>query len=129
MQKDNEAFTTFLDETAERLVDMEQAVMDLEVAGRNFDDSLVHGMFRDAHSIKGSANLLGLGNIEKVAHKLENVLDRVRNHQVAPNPALCQAMLEALDKIGELVDHIEMIRLIDIGQVVSRLEQLAKPDN
>ncbi len=66
-------------------------------------DELLNSLFRDAHSIKAGANLLGLCALETVAHRLENVLDGLRTRRLLTGPSLCQALLDGLDLLQELV--------------------------
>ena len=43
-------------------------------AGRAAPDA-VDSLFRDAHTIKGAAGMLGLGEIHVLAHAVEEILD------------------------------------------------------
>ena len=60
-------------------------------------------MFRDAHSIKAGANLLNLRQVERAAHKLENVLDQLRAGRIAATPEVCQVLLDGVDLLREIL--------------------------
>jgi chemotaxis protein histidine kinase CheA len=101
-ENDSEVLAAFAEESAERLNLLETGLLELE---RSLDPlpELLNSMFRDAHSIKAGANLLHLDSLELVAHRLENVLDGLRTRQICNGPEVCQALLDGLDLLRELV--------------------------
>lgn len=114
---------TFLAETDDRLLDIESGILAMESFGSRMDPELIHAIFRDAHSVKAGANLLNLRNIETLAHRLENILDMVRHGRITPDDALISCLLEALDRIRELVENLEASDRMDIS---AQLESLAR---
>jgi two-component system chemotaxis sensor kinase CheA len=89
---DAELTDIFRDEAAERLGQMETALLAVESgdAGAESVDSL----FRNAHTIKGAAGMLGLDDIRVLAHAVEDVLAGVRGTGVFP-PGLAAPLLRA----------------------------------
>ena len=89
---DDELTDIFRDEAAERLDQMETALLAVESGdtGAEFVDSL----FRNAHTIKGAAGMLGLGDIRALAHAVEEVLAGVRDAEVF-RPGLASPLLRA----------------------------------
>jgi two-component system chemotaxis sensor kinase CheA len=89
---DAELTDIFRDEAAERLDQMETALLAVESgdAGAESVDSL----FRNAHTIKGAAGMLGLDDIRALAHAVEDVLAGVRGTGVFP-PELAAPLLRA----------------------------------
>ena len=65
-----ELIRTFLAEAEETFVHMEQGLVALE--GRPNDDQLLHALFRDAHTVKGAAGLVGFDPVRDLAHDLED---------------------------------------------------------
>ena len=63
---------TFLEETQENLVSMEQALVALEA--HPDDDEALRAVFRGAHTIKGNAATLGFRAVAELAHAFEDVL-------------------------------------------------------
>ncbi len=61
---------TFLAEAEETFVNMEQALVALE--SRPDDGQLLHGLFRNAHTLKGAAGLVGFDAVRDLSHDLEN---------------------------------------------------------
>jgi chemotaxis protein histidine kinase CheA/ActR/RegA family two-component response regulator len=64
---------------------------------------LLRNAKRAAHTLKGSANILGIRGVAKLAHRLEDILEicEVSNH--APSPARAQALTAAADCLEQMV--------------------------
>jgi two-component system chemotaxis sensor kinase CheA len=86
---------TFLAEAEETFVHMEQALVALEA--RPGDDQLLHGLFRDAHTLKGAAGLVGFDAVRDLAHDLEDVLERVRRRTLRVSDRLVTLLLRSVD--------------------------------
>ncbi|MCL6499652.1 MAG: Hpt domain-containing protein, partial [Firmicutes bacterium] len=63
----------FLSEADEHLQALEEGALQLERHGPT--PELVAGLFRSAHTLKGSAGALGFQRIAKLAHAVEEVLE------------------------------------------------------
>ena len=86
---------TFLVEAEETFVHMEQALVALEA--RPNDDQLLHGLFRDAHTLKGAAGLVGFDPVRELAHDLEDVLERLRKRTLAVSDTVVTLLLRSVD--------------------------------
>ncbi|WP_018123437.1 Hpt domain-containing protein [Desulfovibrio oxyclinae] len=113
----------FIEETEERLNSVESGLLNIEQG--KLDDTVIHGIFRDAHSIKAGANLLKLQNIETLAHKLENILEMIRKKQGTPTDMTFTALLETVDKLRELVENVEKSNEISIRLQEAMLNMVA----
>lgn len=100
----DQALQTFLIEARELLQAMEEALLNLE--SEPDDKEAIGAVFRAAHTIKGSAGLFGLEPIVSFTHVAENVLDKVRNGEIAVNSDLIAVLLSAGDHIGDLVEQV-----------------------
>ena len=82
----------FRDESAERLDQMDTVLLAVEsgAAGAETIDSL----FRNAHTIKGAAGMLGFDDVRALAHAAEDVLASVRTAGVFP-PDFAAPLLRA----------------------------------
>ncbi|WP_040368457.1 Hpt domain-containing protein [Paucidesulfovibrio longus] len=125
---DPEVLSTYLSESEDRLMDIESGVLALESYGEEIDEELIHSVFRDAHSIKAGANLLGLVNIERLAHGLENVLDLIREGRLVPDKIVASLLLEAVDTINELFEDVLVSDERDISDLHEQLCYLAEVD-
>src|SRR6266511_561698 len=86
---------TFLEEAEETFVHMEQALVALE--SRPDDDELLHGLFRDAHTVKGAAGLVAFDTVRDLSHDLESVLERLRKKTLPVTDVLVTLLLHSVD--------------------------------
>lgn len=121
---DDEILAMFLEDVREHLVDINADLMDIEEAGDRFDSELVNKVFRTAHSIKGSAGFLGLLKIRDLSHRIESVLDMIRGREMSPTPAVVSVILQAFDRLGEMVEDVHHSESFDIEVHVAALTAL-----
>ncbi len=121
---DDEIMAMFVEDTKENLASIETDLLDLEEAGDDFDPELINRVFRTAHSIKGAAGFLALNAVRDLAHKIENVLDLVRNGELTPNRRVVDAVLAAFDRLADLVDAPDHGAQGDIAAHVETLTSL-----
>ncbi len=123
-QDDKEIIDTFITECQDHLEDLESGILALEE--NVSDDNLVHNMFRAAHSIKASANLLEFKNIESIAFCLEEVLQEIRIKKTILRSEQVSLFLKSLDRLGELVENLERSDLLDISPLVNKLNEMMR---
>ena len=114
MIEDDDTLQMYIEESYEHLEDIENDLLAIEKAGSDFDTDLVNKVFRAAHSIKGGAGFVGLSNIKKLAHKIENVLGMMRGREISPQPEVISTILKAFDKLRFMIDDIENSETVDI---------------
>jgi len=124
MSFDDELLDEFVVEANEHLADIENQLLSIEAAGKNFDIELVNEVFRGIHSIKGAAGFLGMTKLNDLAHSLENILNMLRTSELVPNPAIIDVMLRSADRLKELVNDIHNSNDADISNYVDALEQI-----
>jgi two-component system chemotaxis sensor kinase CheA len=91
----------FVEEASEHLETLESGFMQLE---KTPDDSeLLNAIFRSAHTIKGSSGTVGLPDIAKFTHVMEEILESLRAGELSTNKQMISTLLEALDMIKEMV--------------------------
>jgi len=93
----------FVSEAEELLVEMEDALLELE---ERQDDELLNQIFRAAHTIKGSAGLFGFDHIISFTHVVENVLDDMRNCLIPITSELITVLMRSKDHIGKLIEAL-----------------------
>jgi chemosensory pili system protein ChpA (sensor histidine kinase/response regulator) len=64
---------------------------------------LLRNAKRAAHTLKGSANILGIRGVAKLAHRLEDILEICENENEAPSSARAQALMSAADCLEQMV--------------------------
>ena len=90
----------FREEAGERLDRIVEGLLALE-RGTGGTDA-IHGLFREAHSIKGSAGMMGLDEAHEIAHALEDVLAQARAAG-ALDQLLVEPLLAATDALRRAV--------------------------
>lgn len=98
---DEELRNLFRAESDEHLQHLEAGL--LQLARTPKDQGLLEEVFREAHSLKGSSRMLGLNDIQQLAHEIENMLSDVRQGTVMLSEESITPQLAKLDKIRELV--------------------------
>ncbi len=91
----------FREETAENVRAIADGLIALERSPA--DRATLDAIFRAAHTIKGSARLLGFSEVGRVGHALESLLDALRAGLIALTPALNDLLLQANDATLALV--------------------------
>ena len=64
----------------------------------------VGGLFRAIHTIKGMGATMGYAGTADLAHRLENLLDALRQGSVTPAPALFQLLFRSVDALATSVE-------------------------
>ena len=86
-------YQVFFEESEEHLAAMESLLLGLDIANPDIED--LNAIFRAAHSIKGSAGTFGFTDLAETTHILENLLDRIRKSELALQPDMVDAFLQA----------------------------------
>lgn len=123
---DDETLQMYVEESSEHLGDIENDLLAIEQAGQNMDEELVNKVFRAAHSIKGGAGFLGLSKIKDLGHKIENVLDMIRNRELAPDPDVINVVLLAFDKLRDMIQNVAESNNADIDEHLAALTAAAE---
>lgn len=121
---DDEIMREFLTESREHLETIENDLLLIEKPDTPDKESLINTVFRAAHSIKGGAGFLGLATIKELAHKTENVLDRVRSGDIEPSPEVVNVLLQAFDRLRELLSDPANSDQESVEDLLTALEQL-----
>jgi two-component system chemotaxis sensor kinase CheA len=103
--EDQELLDGFLSETTELLEKLDDDLITLEKASD--DTELMNRIFRSIHTIKGASSFLGFDLLVKVAHKTEDVLNRLRKGELFVTPEIMDVILEATDLVKLLVSDIK----------------------
>ncbi|MBU2643268.1 chemotaxis protein CheW [bacterium] len=121
---DDETLQIFLEEAKEHLETIESDLLTIEEQGDHFDEDVVNKVFRAAHSLKGGAGFLGLVTIKELAHKLENVLQKVRSYELSPSSAVIGCILTGFDRLSELLNSSDDSNEMDISAQVEALDRI-----
>jgi two-component system, chemotaxis family, sensor kinase CheA len=92
---DTEFVEIFREEAAGRLDAIVEILLGVERGGASSD--AVNALFREAHTLKGAAGMVGLGVVQTLAHEMEDVLSDARAAGSTLPPALVEPLLQAVD--------------------------------
>jgi chemotaxis protein histidine kinase CheA len=95
---DPELVATFRAEVDERLASLRDGLLALE--GESASRPLIAALFRDAHTVKGSARMLGLDPVVALAHRAEDLLGLLRDGRLAPRRDLVDLLLVTAEGLG-----------------------------
>lgn len=99
-----EILNEFLAESQEMIELLDQRFITLESEPNNRE--LLDEIFRAMHSMKGSAAFLGFNRLVDVTHRSENILNKLRQGEMAVTPPIITVILEAIDVVKELMSQI-----------------------
>jgi len=103
---DPELLATFRAEVEERLASLQSGLLTLEQ--HSSPKQVVTGLFRDAHTVKGSARMLGLSGVLRVSHAMEDLLGALRDGRFPVRRDLVDLLLAAGDAIGRALPGGEL---------------------
>lgn len=111
----------FLAESQEILDRLGSLLVQLEQSGT---PDLLQTIFREVHTLKGTAGFVGLESIQSLAHKLEDVFGALRNEQLPVTPEVIDTAFAGLQLITDMRE--DMLRggtgEADIAPLLARLE-------
>ncbi|MGY4794453.1 chemotaxis protein CheA [Lysinibacillus sp. FSL K6-0057] len=100
----NQYLEMFIEESKEHLQACSEHLLELE---KNPDDLAIVGeIFRSAHTLKGMSATMGFEDLADLTHKMENVLDAIRNEKIHVTPEILDVVFESVDHLEEMVMDI-----------------------
>ncbi len=94
-------FQIFFEEAGENLARLEQLLLQIDIAAASDDE--LNAIFRCAHSVKGGAATFGFADVAELTHEMETLLDKLRRHELAPDTAMVDVLLQAGDALRALL--------------------------
>ena len=119
-------YQIFFEEAGENLDQMEQMLLNLNL--ETADDEELNGIFRCAQSVKGGAATFGFSDVAELTHQMESLLDRLRRHELQPNAAMVDVLLESADASRSLLARHQAGGEGDVlptADLVRRISELA----
>jgi two-component system chemotaxis sensor kinase CheA len=101
MLQSEKGIELFFEESMEMLDNVESMLVELEGDSDNME--LVNNVFRNLHTIKGSAGMFGFSQISAFTHEFENLFDLIRQGELPVTRPLIDLTLKARDHISGLI--------------------------
>ncbi len=120
-----EILNIFREESEEQLQKLNKNLLTLESNPKDY--TAISELFREAHSLKGAARMIGLDDIQSIAHKLEDVFGLAKEGDLEVCPEIVDIMCKAVDCITSIVS--ESIRTRGKAEVPEIQEVLTSLQN
>lgn len=112
----------FKTKTRERLQNLNKGILKLE---KNLGDKeLLDKLRREAHTIRGSATLMGFKRIAHIAHKMEDGLEKVLKGEIKVGKVHVDQLFKCLDSVDPLLE--DKIMWDEKGVVYPHVEELCR---
>jgi two-component system chemotaxis sensor kinase CheA len=112
----------FFEEAVEGIEVMEKELLNLHLG--ECDSELINTIFRAAHSIKGSASTFGFEAIGQFTHKIETILDNLRNSELEITQDLISVLLSSVDCLSNMLTQEKAGEIHDAKKIRSVAAQL-----
>ena len=99
-----DAVSYFGPEAAEHLDTMSRSIGALETGGSREEEVAI--LFRAIHTLKGAAYTVGCGPVGDVSHRIEDILDAVRDHRLELSPAIVEAVVDGVDTLRVMLGAV-----------------------
>ena len=123
-----EILNIFRGETEEIIQKLNNNLLQLENSPNNKD--LIVYLFRDAHSLKGAARMIGFNNIQRLAHKAEDVLGLAKENKIVINREISDALYKAMDLLSDLIQESVKLKkeyyTDDIQKIIDYIDELTE---
>ena len=118
-----EVLEFFVPEAEEHLQSATNSLLKLEARPSPEE---INGLFRSIHTVKGSAAQVGMHRLAAVAHRVEDLLGRMRDGELQPTADIVDASLEAVDALRKFLhrsweDEAEMRAQVE--PLLARLQE------
>lgn len=119
----------FIEESKEHLQACNDQLLLLE---KNPEDlAIVNEIFRSAHTLKGMSATMGYEDLANLTHKMENVLDGIRNGVITVTPEILDVVFLAVDDLEVMVESIAAggDGKRDVSKVIDQLQKIEKGES
>ncbi len=124
--EDNELRDLFKAECEEHLQNLDEGLLLLEK--NPTDQATLDEVFREAHSLKGAGRMVGVIDVETVAHHFENVLGQAKSGKILLSSETIDRLYKGLDAVRKLVKQAVTGEPsgVDVLAVLAQLEGKAE---
>ena len=121
---------TFQTELEEHLSTLNKGLLVLEKTPVSEERTkLLTDIFRAAHSIKGASRAVNLKDIETIAHRIEDILEELRDGRLSLKPQHIDILLASVDSISAVMAaHLrdEKMPAEFLTSVLTRIDEIVK---
>lgn len=125
-REEERARREFTSEAEELLEQLSKDLSEFESQGRNVRPEVINKIFREIHSLKGLAGMLGFVEISELSHNLEDLLDKLRMGRIEISGELLDLLFDSIDSLNRLVIGLSdpsMEGLVDLSNLTTRIHR------
>lgn len=115
---------SFFDEAKDRLALIDQHLVALE-AGELGEEGL-NSLRRDAHTIKGSALMLGVTDVGDMAHLFEDAIEALMSHPEFRTAEMVQFLYDVHDQLADRLAHPDAQEPLDVSRFRTKFDALCE---
>lgn len=115
----------FLEEADEQLQELNQNLLQLEKNPEGID--IINNIFRTAHSLKSSAAFVGLNDLSDMAHKMESLLQGIRDKTMEVSPEIVDLLFNCFDVISTVINKVASGQEpdVDLTEIIKRIQEMS----
>ncbi|ADD02474.1 CheA signal transduction histidine kinase [Thermoanaerobacter italicus Ab9] len=102
--ENNQYIDIFIEESQEHIENLNSNLLLLENDPKN--RQIIDEIFRSAHTLKGMAATMGFENMNKLTHKMEDILQEVKNGETNISHSIMDILFKCVDTLSEMLDLI-----------------------
>jgi two-component system chemotaxis sensor kinase CheA len=102
----------FVHESEEQLTDLNNSLLALE--SDPDDREAMDDIFRTAHTLKGNFGAMGYDEASDLAHAIEDLLDELREEEMAVTPEVMDLVFAGVDRLELAVESIDEDGSVDV---------------
>ncbi|HUF18100.1 MAG TPA: chemotaxis protein CheA [Thermoanaerobaculia bacterium] len=127
-RQDDRARQEFTTEAEELLDSLARDLTELETKGTAVRPDVINNIFREVHSLKGLAGMLGFTDVAELAHVLEDLLDGLRMGRVGITTELTEILSDAHETLTRYVGAMqdEGHAVPDAAPLLARIHEAMK---
>ncbi|NMF82058.1 hybrid sensor histidine kinase/response regulator [Nodosilinea sp. P-1105] len=95
----------FIEEAKDHLNTIEQGLLSLQATIE--DPDMVNEVFRAAHSVKGGAAMLGIGSMQRTAHRMEDFFKLLKEAPIQTDRELESLLLRIFDGLKDQLEQLQ----------------------
>ncbi|PIE90596.1 MAG: hybrid sensor histidine kinase/response regulator [Acidobacteria bacterium] len=120
--EDLELIEGFREESEDHLEVIEDQLLKLE--REEFDKESINLIFRSIHTIKGGSGFLGFNAVKELSHRMESLLDCLRNSKVDFNEDVTDVLLRGTDLLKAMFEDLENQDCVDTTETMLILDSI-----
>lgn len=127
--QNNEYLDVFIEESKEHLQSLNDQLLILENDSENLHT--ISEIFRSAHTLKGMAATMGFNDLANLTHKMENILDAIRNNELSIQTHIIDVLFASVDHLEDMVVDIAEggDGVKNVTEIIEQLNAIEQGDN